>query len=184
MKTRYKIAWLIVALAFALMPLLFAQTNLEFMTGRSNGVASSGEFVLPAPVGRDVATNAPTTNAPAVVLPPGVDQIAALLPAKAKALLGRVVVWVGSLSLILAPFSVRLGSWLRDRLNKVADNQGGDTDKWLAKLFANPIYKFLSTLLLFVNISLPTTAELERAIRLQAEAVQAAKRVEPAQPKV
>lgn len=117
-----------------------------------------------------VATNA-------VTLPPGVEQIADILGPKAKAVIAQVVIYVGTLSLVFGWFSTRIDHWLRDRLNKIAEGAGGNTDVWLANLFTNPIYRFLATLLNFISVNLPTIGDLDRAVQHQREAVAAAKEV-------
>lgn len=121
-----------------------------------------------------VVTNTPAaTNAP-VELPPGFEQVADLLGPKVKPTLIAVMLWLAGLKLVLMPFAGNLGRWLRDKLNKAAEDQTGDADEWLAKLFKNPLYRFASTLVSFVGISFPNTAELERALKIQQEAVQKA----------
>lgn len=121
-----------------------------------------------------VAQTNVTTNA-VVSLPPAFEQVANLIGPQFKSYLTNIVVWIGSISLIVAPFGKRLGNWLRDRLNLIAEGKAVGTDVWLRKLFDNPFYKFISTGLRFVSIDLPTTSELDRALLLQAEAVAAAK---------
>lgn len=143
--------------------------------------ALNAETVISSPPGLDSPiefTNAPaaSTNAIAIVeLPPGFEQLTDLLPPKAKVFVVKVALWIGSLSLLIAPFATRLSHWLRDRLNRAAskNSAGKGMDAWLATLFANPIYKFFSVLLRFVNIEFPTTSDLERALKLQGEAVEA-----------
>lgn len=124
----------------------------------------------------DVSTNTvATTNV--VNLPPAFEQVANLLGPKFKEILTQVTIWIGSLSLIIAPFAGRLGRWLRDRINQIAEGKAIGTDVWLRKLFDNIIYQTISTALRFINIDFPTTEELDRAVKLQAEAVAEARKV-------
>lgn len=121
-------------------------------------------------------TNAvPTTNV--VNLPPAFEQVADLIGPTFKSWLTTLTVWIGSLSLLIAPFATRLEHWLRDRLNLIADNNesGVGTDVWLRGLFSNPVYKTVSTVLRFINVNFPTLKDLDRAVRLQSEAIAAAK---------
>lgn len=88
---------------------------------------------------------------------------------------GQLIFWVMTTSLALAPFAVWISHWLRDMANRAAESSEGDDDEFLRRLFSNPVYRTVAILLRFVNIHLPTLADLERAITLQAEAVHEAK---------
>lgn len=114
-----------------------------------------------------------TTNAVPDVGP--LKPVLDLLPAGAAAFLAKVIVWVGSFSLVIAPFAVWLRHKLADMLNVAATSREIDDDAWLRRLFANPVYRFAAVLLRFLRIDLPTSAELERALALQNEAVKASK---------
>lgn len=82
-----------------------------------------------------------------------------------------IITWFGTLSAVLAPFSVWLQHKLTDLCNTAAASSEVDDDEWLRKLYGNPIYRFWATLLRFVHIRLPTLADLERALKLQHEAI-------------
>jgi len=93
-----------------------------------------------------------------------------LLPSGTAAVLMKAIVWFGSFSLVLAPFSVWIQFKLTDMLNTVAASKEADDDVWLTGLFRNPAYRFAATALRFLHVRLPTISDLERALALQAEA--------------
>lgn len=97
-----------------------------------------------------------------------------------KGPLAAVIAWLAAASAALAPFSVWIQHKLADWMNSVAESADEDDDKYLASLFANKAYKLVALLLRFVNIKLPTSADLERAIKHQKEAV--AEATAPKQP--
>lgn len=98
------------------------------------------------------------------------DPVLKLLPVGLHELLTKVVVWIGSFGLVLAPFSVWIQHKLTDFLNTAAASKDVDDDVWLAKLFKASWYRVLATGLRFLHLRLPTIADLERALDLQAEA--------------
>lgn len=121
-----------------------------------------------------VETNGvPTNAAPDFVGP--LKPVLELLPASWLPFLTKLIIWMGSASLVFGGFSVKIQHWLTNRLNNAAASSELDDDEWLRRLFANPIYRFLATALRFFSIRLPTTDDLERAVAQQAEAVAIAK---------
>lgn len=94
-------------------------------------------------------------------------------------LLTTIIAWVAAIGVALAPVSGVISRWLRDALNKAAATSELDDDEWLRQLFSKKWYAVAAFLLRFVNIDLPTSTELERAIQLQAEAVAASKTATP-----
>ncbi len=82
-----------------------------------------------------------------------------------------VITWFGTLSAILAPFSVWIQHRLTDWLNTAAASSETDDDQWLRNLYGNPLYRFVATALRFIHLRLPTLADLERALQLQQDAV-------------
>lgn len=109
------------------------------------------------------------TNDP--VIPPELNPLLKMLGDKVGAWVVKVVMWVMVLSALLAPVAGRIRNKIADVMNRAAETEDGDDDEKLRKLFSNPAYKFAAFILNFANIRLPTLAELERAIKLQAEAV-------------
>lgn len=143
-------------------------TNLTAETLYETGVMNADASVI--------SGNLLPTNAPAVTLPPGVDQLVNLVfpsPA-AKAKVMQVLLWLAVWGVAIGAFSQWIRRKLFDIMNRAAETAEGDDDVWLARVFANPGYKLLSLLLKYVHIYLPTTADLERAIALQKEAVKKA----------
>ncbi len=114
-----------------------------------------------------VITNAPSVVPVAGPLAPALE----LLPASFQPVLMKIIVWIGSFGLVLAPFSVWIQMRLTDLLNTAAASQAVDDDLWLRNLFTHPAYRFVATLLRFAHVRLPTIADLERALQLQSEAV-------------
>ncbi len=112
---------------------------------------------------------AQATNSVPVVGP--LSPVLDLLPTSVRPFLMKVIVWVGSFGLVLAPFSVWIQMRLTDLLNTAAASSAVDDDAWLTKLFSNPLYRTTATLLRFLHVRLPTIADLERALQLQSEAV-------------
>jgi hypothetical protein len=88
-----------------------------------------------------------------------------------------VVAWLVAIRLALIFLHGKIQRAVADRLNAVAATEAVDDDKYLADLFAHPTYRFTAFLLLMVGIPLPSSADLERAIQLQREAVEAARPV-------
>lgn len=95
--------------------------------------------------------------------------------------LTTIMAWGATISAVLAPFAVWIRNKLTDAINRAAESSDENDDAWLTKLFSAQWYQFLAFALNFVNVRLPTLAELQRAIMLQHEAVREA-RTEP--PKV
>jgi len=134
-------------LIFALPLLVLAQTN-----------------DVPVPEVPAVSTNSVPAAGP---LKPVLD----LLPSNLQDLINKVIMWIGSFSLVLAPFAVWIRHKLSDMLNTAAESSETDDDEWLRKLFGNPIYSFLATMLRFLHVNLPVLSDLERAILQQRQAV-------------
>lgn len=135
------------AILVILLPLLvFAQTN-DFAS--TNAVA---------------ITNVPTS------LPPGMEQVAKLFGPKVYAFVIKVAVFFGGIKLLLIPFAGWIERKIRDWLNRIAESKG-NADEWLALLFSKTWYVVLAIVFEFFSITLPSTAELHRAIKLQNEAV-------------
>lgn len=110
------------------------------------------------------------TNAPALTLPDGIDQVVGLLGPNAKVIAVKVAAWMAALSIILAFVRKGVDHWFRDRMNAAAiANGGGDT--WLRSIYGAAWYRTIATLLAFVSISLPSVSDLDRATKLQREAV-------------
>lgn len=111
----------------------------------------------------------PVTPAP-ITVPEFLKPLFELLGGKGP-LLTTLIAWVAAIGVALAPVSGVISRWLRDALNKAASTQAINDDEWLRRLFSNKLYASAAFLLRFVNIDLPTSADLERAIELQKEAV-------------
>lgn len=146
MKTRYKIALLIVALAFATMPLLL--------------------FAQDPTTNAPIATNAVTT----MDLPSPLAPIINLLPVNLRVLAVKILVWSASMSALLVWFRTRIDHWLRDRMNAAAEANGGG-DAWLRSIYGSVWYRAIATVLAFVSINLPSVSELDRSVKMQQQAV-------------
>lgn len=85
--------------------------------------------------------------------------------------LTTIMAWGAALSAVLAPFAVWIRNKLADMMNAAAESSDENDDVWLRRLFSRTYYQFLAFLLNFINVRLPTLAELERAIELQRQAV-------------
>lgn len=158
MKTRYKIALLIVALAFLLWPvMLFAD-----------------DAVTP-PATSAVSTN---LNLPTVLAP-----IINLLPLNLKLIVVKILVWSASMSALLVWFRKNIDHWFRDKMNAAAVANGGG-DAWLLSIYSAKWYRFIATVLAFLSISLPSASDLNRATKLQREAVNDAMKDGPTPPSV
>lgn len=81
---------------------------------------------------------------------------------------------VGSIRVALIPFAGPLNRWIADKLNDVARKSVQDDDDYLRGLFSARWYKFVAVALFLMSVHLPSLADLERAIKLQREAVAAA----------
>lgn len=110
------------------------------------------------------------TNKP--VIPATFNPILELLGGKGTHVT-TIITWTAALSALLAPFAVFIRNKLADAMNRAADSADGDDDVYLRKLFSNKAYRITAFILNFANVRLPTLPELERAIALQREAVQA-----------
>lgn len=82
-----------------------------------------------------------------------------------------VIAWFGAVALALTPFTVFIQHKLADAINNVAASSETDDDAYLRWLFSRGWYRFPTFLLRFANIRFPTLSDLERALKLQAEAV-------------
>lgn len=86
-----------------------------------------------------------------------------------------LIAWLGAISLAMAPFTVWVQHKLADAMNRAAESKEDTTDdEYLRKLFSHSWYKFLTFLARFANFRFPTLSDLERALKLQAEAVKEA----------
>jgi len=90
-----------------------------------------------------------------------------------------LLAWVAALGMALAPVSTWISHSLRDSLNRVAASQAEDDDAYLRRLFSAKWYSAAAFLLRFISVDLPVLADLERAIKLQAEAVEESKTTNP-----
>lgn len=112
------------------------------------------------------------------ITPPAAEDLQPLidlLAAKQGSWLATLLAWMGTVSVLLSPFAVRIRNMLADMLNDTAATESEEDDAYLLKLFSQPWYRFLSFVLGLINIRFPTLSELQRAIRLQKEAVEKAK---------
>jgi len=116
-------------------------------------------------------TDPPVTPAPGV--PPAVrdtiQPLLDLLGGKGTVLL-TAVSWCAAIALILAPFAGVISRQLRNVQNQAAASSDLDDDEYLRKLYSQSWYRFTAFALRFLNVHLPTLAELERQIAFQTEA--------------
>lgn len=102
-----------------------------------------------------------------------------LLGGKAGNIMTTLIAWIVAISIALAPFSGMISRRLRDMLNEAAESSKLDDDDYLRRLFSRGWYQTAAFLLRFINVDLPTTAELDRAIALQKEAIAEASSTKP-----
>jgi hypothetical protein len=88
--------------------------------------------------------------------------------------LGKAITSIAYLKLASTLFEVRLQHWFADQLNEAAASADQDDDAFLRELFAHRAYRVTAFALRLFGFRLPTLADLERAVRLQREAVRAA----------
>lgn len=107
------------------------------------------------------------TNAPALNLPPGFDQIVKVLPVNVQAWIKQALIWVAAFSGLFALVGPWIGRWFRDYMNRKTEGPG--QDEKLRKIYSNPLYQIVAYLLRIVSVDLPTPAQLDRAVVLQKE---------------
>lgn len=100
-----------------------------------------------------------------------------LLTGETRSWVTTAIAWAVAIRFALIFLHGKLQRAIADRLNAVAATDSEDDDAYLAALFAHPTYRLTAFLLLMVGVPLPSSADLERAIRLQREAVEAARPV-------
>ena len=83
----------------------------------------------------------------------------------------KAVTWIAYLKLASTLFEVRLQHWFADRLNEAAASADQDDDTFLRQIFTHRGYRVTAFALRLFGFRLPTLADLERALRLQHEAV-------------
>lgn len=171
--------------------LLLVTVSLLF-THSLNAQTNDVITVSNTPVIPDVVIPTPDTNVQAVLTVTGPTPVAlteltgikpldALLTGK-LGWLAQLIAILGSIRVALVPFGGKIQRWLADRMNAIASRNSVDDDQYLRELFSAKWYKFLAFILMFASIKLPTLPDLERAIKLQQEAVLDAQNSNPASP--
>lgn len=95
--------------------------------------------------------------------------------------LPTVITWIAAIKLAMTFFETTFAHWAADKLNEIAATESSDDDDYLRQLFAMGWYRFVAFTMRLLGFRLPTLADLERAIRLQKEAVVDAGAALPAQ---
>ena len=95
--------------------------------------------------------------------------------------LPTLLTWIAALKLAMTLFETQFAHWAADRLNAVAASSDEDDDAYLRQIFSAKSYRTVGFVLRMLGFRLPTLADLERAIKLQAEAVIDAGATLPAQ---
>lgn len=87
--------------------------------------------------------------------------------------LGTVITWFGAAQIVLRFADTRIRHWVSDKLNASAASAETDDDELLRGLFSRRWWKIAALV-----FPLPKLADLDRALKLQAEAIATKSKVE------
>lgn len=118
------------------------------------------------------------TNSPPVPPIPGDSELVSLIKqlSGGDGKVSAVVSYLGVLAVFSALAGRKLERWIQDKINAIAESSTLDDDEYLRQLFSKPWYKFVAFLSGFTPFRLKTLSDLERAIRLQKEAILASQK--------